>query len=177
MKKITLVTIIALSLTSVAAMPAHGSDAGFHSAHEAGVKVYRGSAATQINHQAVASYRKLELQERKINNQNQLARAQLNSQNSIAQQRLDLDRRIAFTNNEIFSQRNNRFGGRGFNTRRGFNSRRSSRGFNGGNNRGFNGAISNRFLGVNGISQNSNFSGGFSGGTGTRAVRSDRSNY
>ena len=163
MKKFVLGTIIALSLSSAAAVSAHAHDAGFNYANEAGVKVYRG-AATHINHQAVASYKALDLRETQIKNQNQQARAKLQSQNSIAQQRIDLDRRIAFTDNEIFSQNRSRFGGRGF----------SSRGFRGGSTRGFNSGISNRFFGVNGISNNSRFSGGFSGGSsaiGTSAVR------
>ena len=167
MKKFVFGTIIALSLSSAAAVSAHAHDAGFNYANEAGVKVYRG-AATHINHQAVASYKALDLRETQIKNQNQQARAKLQSQNSIAQQRIDLDRRIAFTDNEIFSQNRSRFGGRGF----------SSRGFRGGStrgfNRGFNSGISNRFFGVNGISNNSRFSGGFSGGSsaiGTSAVR------
>jgi len=156
MKKITLVTITALCLTSLAAIPANANDgSSYHATHESGVKVYRGTP-NGINHQAAAQYKALELRETQIDNQNRQAQAQLRSQNSIAQQRIDLDRRIAFTDNEIFSQNNNRFGGQRFNSR-GFN-----RGFRGRFNRGFNRGISNRFYGVNGISNNSRFSGGFS---------------
>jgi len=114
MKKITLVTILAVGLSSAASMTANANDgAGFHTSLESGVKVYRG-APLQINHQAVASYKALELKERKIENQNRQAQAKLKSQNRIAQGRLDLDRRIAFTDNEIFSQRRSRFGGQRF---------------------------------------------------------------
>jgi len=139
MKKITLVTIMAVSMTSLAGMNASANDgAGFHVSHQSGVKVYRG-APLQINHQAAAAYKALELQERQIDNQNRQAQAQLRSQNRIAQDRLDLDRRIGFTNNEIFSQRRSRFGGQRFVT----------------------GGFNTRFLGgVNGISRNSGFSRG-----------------
>ncbi len=148
MKKITLVTILAVGLSSAASMTANANDgAGFHTSLESGVKVYRG-APLQINHQAVASYKALELKERKIENQNRQAQAKLKSQNRIAQGRLDLDRRIAFTDNEIFSQRRSRFGGQRFVT--------------GGFNRGFGARFNNnRFFGVNGISRNTRFSGGF----------------
>jgi len=147
MKKITLVTIMAASLSLGGAISASANDgAGFHVSHESGVKVYRG-APTHINHQAVAAHKALELKERQIDNKNRQAQAQLRSQNNIAQQRLDLDRRIAFTNNEIFSQSRSRFGGQRFVT--------------GGFNRGFNRGFSNRFFGVNGISRNSRFAGGF----------------
>ena len=143
MKKITLVTIMAVSLSSTAALSAHAGEAGFHTSVESGVTVFRGSP-TKINHQAVAAYKALELQEQQIANQNRIAQAQLRSQNNLAQQRLDLDRRIAFTNNEIFSQRRSRFGGQRFVTG------------------GF-GGFNNRFFGVNGISRNTRFSGGFNG--------------
>ena len=142
MKKITLVTIMAVSLSSTA-LSAHAGEAGFHKSVESGVTVFRGSP-TKINHQAVAAYKALELQEQQIANQNRIAQAQLRSQNNLAQQRLDLDRRIAFTNNEIFSQRRSRFGGQRFVTG------------------GF-GRFNNRFFGVNGISRNTRFSGGFNG--------------
>lgn len=149
MKKITLVTIMAVSLSSATALSANANDGvGFHTSHESGVKVFRG-APTQINYQAAAAYKSLELKEQQIANQHRQAQAQLKSQNSIAQQRLDLDRRIAFTDNEIFSQNRSRFGGQRFVTG----------GFNGRFNRGFN----NRFFGVNGISRNTRFSGGFGG--------------
>ena len=137
MKKITLVTIMAVSLSSTAALSANAGEAGFHTSVESGVTVFRGSP-TKINHQAVAAYKALELQEQQLANQNRIAQAQLRSQNNLAQQRLDLDRRIAFTDNEIFSQNRSRFGGQRFVTG----------GFNGRFNRGFN----NRFFGVNGIS-------------------------
>jgi len=118
MKKITLVTIMAVSLSSATALSANANDgAGFHTSHESGVKVFRG-APTQLNYQAAATFKSLELREQQIANQNRQAQAQLKSQNSIAQQRIDLDRRIAFTDNEIFSQNRSRFGGRGFNSRR-----------------------------------------------------------
>jgi len=132
------------SLSLGGTMSANANDAGFHVSHESGVKVYRG-VPTHINHQAVAAHKALELKERQIDNKNRQAQAQLRSQNNLAQGRLDLDRRIAFTNNEIFSQRRSRFGGQRFVT--------------GGFNRGFN----NRFFGVNGISRNSRFAGGFGG--------------
>lgn len=124
MKKITLVTIMAVSLSSTAALSANANNgAGFHVSHECCVSVYRG-VPLQIDHKAVASYKALELQEQKIANQNRLAHAQLKSQNNLAQQRLDLDRRIAFTPNNIYSQRGSRFGGQRFVTggfgRRGF---------------------------------------------------------
>jgi len=148
MKKITLVTIMAVSMASAAGMNASANDgAGFHTSYESGVKVYRGAPA-QINHQAAAAYKALELKERQIDNQNRQAQAQLRSHNRVVQGRLDLDRRIAFTDNEIFSQRRSRFGGQRFVT--------------GGFNRGFNGRVNNnRFFGVNGISRNTRFSGGF----------------
>ena len=142
MKKIAHITILALSLSSIAGMSASANDgSGFHTSHESGVKVYRG-APLHINHQAVSKYRALDLKEKKINNQNRQAQAKLKSQNNLAQQRLDLDRRIAFTNNQIFSQRRSRFGGQRFVT---------------------GGRFGNRFFGVNGISRNSQFSRGFAG--------------
>ena len=135
---------MAVSLSSTAALSANANNgAGFHTSVESGVTVFRGSP-TKINHQAVAAYKALELQEQQIANQNRIAQAQLRSQNNLAQQRLDLDRRIAFTNNEIFSQRRSRFGGQRFVTG------------------GF-GGFNNRFFGVNGISRNTRFSGGFNG--------------
>jgi len=139
MKKITLITIAALSLSSFSGMSANANDgAGFHVSHQSGVKVYRG-APTHINHQAVATYKALELQEKQIKNQNLQAQRQLSSDNRIAQQRLDLDRRIAFTENEIFSSRRDRFNNRRFVT----------------------GGFNNRFFGINGISRNTRISKGF----------------
>ena len=140
MKKITIVTIMAVSLSSLTGISANANDsAGFNVSHETGVKVYRGSA-THINHQVVANYKALELQEQQIKNQNRLAQARLRSDNRLAQERLDLDRRIAFTDNEIFSNRNRRSGQR-FVT----------------------GGFNNRFFGINGISRNTRVSKGFGG--------------
>ena len=65
-------------------------------------------------------------------------RDSLNAETKLNQDRLALDRRIAFTNNEIFSDNRSRNGRRFIN-------------------RGFN----NRFYGVNGISRNTRISRGF----------------
>lgn len=138
MKKMTLITIMALGLSSATALTATANDgAGVHVSYESGVKVYRG-APQPINYQAAAAHKALALQELQIKNQNRQANARLKSENRLNQARLDLDRRIAFTDNEIFT--NNRS--------------RTSRRFI---NRGFN----NRFFGVNGISRNSRISRGF----------------
>ena len=138
MKKITLVAIAAISLSSFSGMTASANDgAGFNVNHTSGVKVYRG-APTQLNHQVAATYKALELQERQIDNQNRQATARLNAETKLNQDRLALDRRIAFTNNEIFSDNRSRNGRRFIN-------------------RGFN----NRFYGVNGISRNTRISRGF----------------
>lgn len=138
MKKLSLKIILATIMTSGMALSASAGQApGVHMSHESGVKVYRG-APTHINHQAAASYKALELQELQIKNQNRQANARLNAETSLNQQRLDLDRRIAFTDNEIFTS----------------NRGRTNRRFI---NRGFN----NRFFGVNGISRNSRVSRGF----------------
>jgi len=70
MKKITLVTIMAVSLSSATALSANANDgAGFHTSHESGVKVFRG-APTQLNYQAAATFKSLELREQQIANQN-----------------------------------------------------------------------------------------------------------
>lgn len=138
MKKLPVQIILAAVMTTGMAVSASaGQASGVNASYESGVKVYRG-APTQINHQAAASYKALELQERQISNQNRLAHARLNAETKLNQDRLALDRRIAFTDNEIFT-----------------NSRsRSSRRFV---NRGFN----NRFFGINGISRNSSVSKSF----------------
>ena len=138
MKKMTLTTILAVGLTSGMALSASANDgSGVHVSYESGVKVYR-AAPTQLNHQVAATYKALELQERQIDNQNRQANARLNAETRLNQDRLALDRRIAFTDNEIFSNRGSR------------NNRRFV-------NRGFN----NRFYGVNGISRNTRISKGF----------------
>lgn len=147
MKKITFATILAVGLTSGMALTASANDgAGVHVSYESGVKVYR-AAPTQLNHQVAATYKALELQERQIDNQNRLATARLNAETRLNTDRLALDRRIAFTNNEIFSDNRSRNGRRFIN-----------RGFN---NRGFNRGFNNRFYGVNGISRNTRISRGF----------------
>jgi len=139
MKKITLIAIAALGLSSVSGLSAQANDsAGIHVSHESGVKVYRGSAL-HVNHQAAATFKALELKERQIKNQNLQAQRRLNLDNRIAQQRLDLDRRIAFTDNEIFTNRRGRFNNRRFVT----------------------GRFNNRFFGINGISRNTSVSKGY----------------
>jgi len=143
MKKLPVQIILGAIMASGMALSASaGQGPGVHASYESGVKVYRG-APLQFNHQAAAQYKALELQERQIKNQNLQAQRRLNSDNSIAQQRLDLDRRIAFTDNEIFTGRRSTNGRRfvtgGFNNRFG---------------------ISNRFFGVNGISNNTRISTG-----------------
>ncbi len=138
MKKLPLQIILASIMTSGMALSASaGEGQGVHTSYESGVKVYRG-APTQINHQVAASYKALELREQQIDNQNRLAQARLRAETKLNQDRLDLDRRIAFTDNEIFTSRG-RSNGRRF------------------VNRGF----SNRFYGVNGISRNTRISRGF----------------
>jgi len=123
MKKIISSIAVAISVCGFISTAAHAGDApGFHVNHEAGVKVYRGSP-THLNYQAVATLKALELEEQRIKNQNRQANAQIRAQSSQAQQRLDLDRRVAFTRNEIFSSRRNRSNRRfvtGTNSRRGF---------------------------------------------------------
>ena len=150
MKKIILVTVAALSLSATTGLSASANSAsGFNVSQHSGVTVYRG-APQHVNHQVVAAHRALDLQERQIDNQARQAAAQQRAQQNLAQQRLDLDRRIAFTNNEIFStRRSGRFNNRRFVTG-GFNNRGIGRG-------GFN----NRFFGVRGISQNTRISGRF----------------
>jgi len=138
MKKMTLITIMAVGLSSGMAVTAAANDgSGMHVSYESGVKVYRG-APLQIDHQAAATYQALELQERQIRNQNRQAQARLISENRLNQERLKLDRRIAFTENEIFTNRRSRNGRRFVN-------------------RGFN----NRFYGVNGVSRNTRVTRGF----------------
>ena len=138
MKKLSLQIILATVMTSGMAVSASAGQApGVHTSYESGVKVYRGAPA-QINHQAAASFKALELQERQIANQNRLAHARLNAETKLNQDRLALDRRIAFTDNEIFTNSRSRNGRRFVN-------------------RGFN----NRFFGINGISRNSSVSKSF----------------
>ncbi len=148
MKKIISTVAVTLSVCGFTGATAHAGDAGFHANQEAGVKVYRGNA-THLNYQAVTALQSVRIAEKRVDNQNRQANAKLNAEKNIAQQRLDLDRRIAFTDNEIFSQNRSRFGGQRF--------------VSGQSNRGFNGRSNNRFYGVNGISHNSRFSGGLKG--------------
>ena len=147
MKKLPVQIILGAIMASGMALSASaGQGPGVHASYESGVKVYRG-APTAANHQAIAAYQALELQERQIANQNRLAHAKLRAESKLNQDRLDLDRRIAFTDNEIFSDNRSRNGRRFI-----------DRGFN---NRGFNRGFNNRFYGVNGISRNTRISRGF----------------
>ena len=149
MKKIISTVAVTLNVCGFVSTAAHAGDAsGFHTSHESGVKVYRGNQP-QLNFQAVTALQVADIAQQRVDNQNRQANAKLNAENNIAQERLDLDRRIAFTDNEIFSQNRSRFGNRGF--------------ISGGSNRGFDGRFTNRFGGVRGISGNSRFSGGFDG--------------
>jgi len=138
MKKMTLITIMALGLSTGLAVTATANDgSGVHVSYESGVKVHRG-APLHIDHQAAATYEALRLEELQIKNQNRQAKARLRSETRLNQERLDLDRRIAFTENEIFTNSRSR-NGRRFVTR----------------------GRNNRFFGVNGISRNTRVSRGF----------------
>jgi len=132
--KIVMATMMTFGMAHTASA---GEGSSVHVSHQAGVKVYR-AVPTRIDHQAAASYKTLELQELQIQNQNRQAAARLRADTRLNQQRLELDRRIAFTDNQIFLNQG----------------RRSSRRFV---TRGFN----NRFYGVNGISRNSRISKSF----------------
>lgn len=138
MKKTTLLTIMALSLTSgMVSTASANSGPSVHTSYEEGVKVYR-PIHPKPDFQAKAAFKALKLQERQIDNEARLGQARLRSETRTNRDRLALDRRIAFTNNEIFSNRRSR------------------------NNRRFtNGGLSNRFFGVNGISRNTRVSQGF----------------
>ena len=138
MKKITLLTIMAVTLTSGMATTAFANGgSGTQINYEEGVKVYRPAQAKPDFH-AKAAYRAVRLQERQADNQFRLDQARLKSETRLNRDRLELDRRISFTENEIFTQRRSR------------NDRRFT-----------NDGISNRFFGVNGISRNTRVSQGF----------------
>ena len=137
MKKTTLLTIMALSLTSGMVSTASANGLGVHTSFQEGVKVYR-PVHPKPDFQAKAAFKAVQLQERQIKNEARLGQARLRAESQLNRDRLALDRRIAFTENEIFTDQ------------RGRNNRRFT-------NRG----VSNRFFGVNGISRNTRVSKGF----------------
>lgn len=138
-KKTALLTIVAVGLTSGMASSALANDgSSIRLNYQEGVKVYRATPPVR-NHQAIAASRALNLQELQIKNQNRQAQARIKNDRNLNRDRLNLDRRIAFTNNEIFSERRNQ----------------SNR-----NNQN-NGLIDRVFFGVNGISRNTQVSKGF----------------